>query len=269
MEQKENVRVYFNKTSDSYSRVYDINSVDSLRAYIFLSRKNNVLNMLDKFTGRVLDIGCGPAVFTEALLKNGCEVWGIDISPEMITRAKKKIGGLKDSPNLHLATGDIERLDFPDEYFDSVLCVGVLEYLDDDSSALKEIYRVLKREGMAIFTVPNALSLFTLLDRAAIAVIIFFIKILSAIKVKARLSQNSLLFNSDIKDRYYYPLAFNKKLFKKGFFIDKKIFHVYRLSMLNALSPSLALLFARNMEWLAKTPICWMGINYIVRVAKR
>lgn len=267
-EQKENVRSYFDKTSAEYSRVYDTNNADSLRAYIFLSRKRNVLSLLGKCAGRLLDIGCGPAVFTEELLKNGCEVWGVDISKDMIEQAKNRVKSNRGSDKLHFSVGDIERLDFPDQYFDRVLCVGVLEYLEDDSLALKEIYRVLKSTGEAIFTIPNMLSPFSLMDRIVANTAKVIINILSIVNIKTAMAKDSLLFSNAIKDKYYYPPRFNKKLLKSGFLIDKKIFHTYRLSMLNAVSASLSLSFAKKLEWLSRFPFYWMGINYIVKARK-
>lgn len=267
-EQKENVRVYFDDTGSDYNRVYDIKDTDSLRAYIFLSRKRKILELLGKHDGRVLDIGCGPGVFTEELLKSGCEIWGIDVSEHMIKQAKDKIKEKKDSERAHFSVGDIEKLDFPDNYFDFVLCVGVLEYLSDDSLALKEVHRVLKAGGEAIFTVPNLLSPFSLIDKTVIFTIKAIHNVLNVFKIKVNKNKDSLLFNSSIKDKYYSPLRFNKKLSKSGFKINRKVFHIYRLSVLNVISRSFSLSFARNLEGLSKSPFYWMGINYIVKTQK-
>jgi SAM-dependent methyltransferase len=49
---------------------------------------------------------------------------------------------------------DIQRLPFADEEFDAVLCVHVLEHIDDDAAALREIRRVLRRSGWAALQVP-------------------------------------------------------------------------------------------------------------------
>lgn len=53
---------------------------------------------------------------------------------------------------------DICNLPFDDNSFDVVFCNHVLEHIDDDTKAMKELYRVLKTEGMGIFQIPQDLS---------------------------------------------------------------------------------------------------------------
>ena len=50
--------------------------------------------------------------------------------------------------------GDLKSMQFKDESFDLIICNHVLEHIDDDRRALKEIYRVLKRGGISILQVP-------------------------------------------------------------------------------------------------------------------
>jgi len=54
---------------------------------------------------------------------------------------------------------DILNLPFEDSSFDMVFCNHVLEHIEDDNKAMKELYRVLKPKGMGIFQVPQDLSL--------------------------------------------------------------------------------------------------------------
>jgi SAM-dependent methyltransferase len=49
---------------------------------------------------------------------------------------------------------DLTSMPYPDEKFDAVLCVHVLEHIPDDHIAMREIYRVLKSNGWAIIQVP-------------------------------------------------------------------------------------------------------------------
>ena len=49
---------------------------------------------------------------------------------------------------------DITNLDFEDSNFDHIICYHVLEHIDDDGRALRELHRVLKPEGWAIIQVP-------------------------------------------------------------------------------------------------------------------
>jgi len=50
---------------------------------------------------------------------------------------------------------DITNIQFPDSYFDTILCNHVLEHVLDDKKAIQEFFRVLKKDGQAIITVPT------------------------------------------------------------------------------------------------------------------
>lgn len=54
---------------------------------------------------------------------------------------------------------DVQNIEAADNYFDVVVCCHVIEHVEDDSRALKEIYRVLKPKGFAVLQVPLALNL--------------------------------------------------------------------------------------------------------------
>ena len=51
--------------------------------------------------------------------------------------------------------GDLISTNFKDEYFDLIICNHVLEHIEDDKSALNEIYRILKYNGISILQVPT------------------------------------------------------------------------------------------------------------------
>lgn len=54
----------------------------------------------------------------------------------------------------YVKDGDILCTNFPDNFFDIVICNHVLEHIKDDKTAIREIYRILKKEGLAILMVP-------------------------------------------------------------------------------------------------------------------
>lgn len=54
----------------------------------------------------------------------------------------------------YVKEGDILSTDFPDNHFDVVICNHVLEHIKDDSTAIKEIFRITKKNGLAILMVP-------------------------------------------------------------------------------------------------------------------
>ncbi len=53
---------------------------------------------------------------------------------------------------------DITKLPFEDDSFDVVFCNHVLEHIPDDTKAMQELYRVMKKGGMGIFQIPQDLN---------------------------------------------------------------------------------------------------------------
>jgi SAM-dependent methyltransferase len=49
---------------------------------------------------------------------------------------------------------DILNLSFPENSFDVIICIHIFEHIDDDAKAMKEVYRVLKPNGIALLDVP-------------------------------------------------------------------------------------------------------------------
>lgn len=104
--------------------------------------------------GPILDNGCGTGFMAQFL--KGYDVTGLDISPRMVEHAKKRYG--------KVAVGDAQKLPFPDSSFQIVINRGLLHHLPDPSQAISEIYRVLEKEGQAIF-METHYSLFNAIPR--------------------------------------------------------------------------------------------------------
>lgn len=99
-----------------------------------------------------LDFGCGTGDLTERLLEGGKaeRVVGIDITPGMLRRARRRArgGGYLGSVRHMLADG--ERLPFPGGRFGLVVSAFVMRNVGDRSAAYREIARVLKPGGMLV-----------------------------------------------------------------------------------------------------------------------
>jgi len=97
----------------------------------------------------VIDIGCGAGVdtlFAALMVGPGGRVVGIDITPEMVERAKANLKQVK-LPNVSFYQASAEQLDFPPEGFDVAISNGVLNLVANKERALAEIYKVLKPGG--------------------------------------------------------------------------------------------------------------------------
>lgn len=93
---------------------------------------------------QVLDVGCGTGTGLVPYLSAGCTVSGVDVSTEMLDRAKDRLGA---DANLQLTDGDT--LPFPDNQFDLTTTTMVLHEVPEDQrdSFLREMARVTKPGG--------------------------------------------------------------------------------------------------------------------------
>lgn len=98
----------------------------------------------------VLDIGCGTGRHSIALERAGVEVFGLDYSAGMLSRANTKIRG-------YWARADAAELPVGEGKFDLAMMILVLQHVDDEALAISEALRALKPGGrILIATVSNA-----------------------------------------------------------------------------------------------------------------
>lgn len=97
---------------------------------------------------RVLDVGTSSGTNLRMLRDSGIrDVTGLDMSPEAARYcAEKGLGPVE--------VGDVTKMPFPDRSFDLVLATDIIEHVEDDLAALREVERVLKPGGRVLLTVP-------------------------------------------------------------------------------------------------------------------
>lgn len=117
--------------------------------------------------GRILDAGCGTGSLIIQLVLRGYEVCGIDMSEDSVRRTDELLRQFAPNAKSVIKEGSAEHIDFPDRYFDTVVAAEVLEHVEDDSLAVQEFYRVLKRGGACVITVPANPLLWDISDEMA------------------------------------------------------------------------------------------------------
>ena len=102
---------------------------------------------------KVLDVGCGGGYTSEFLAKRGAIVSGLDLSKRSIEAARQHASqtGLK----IDYQQGSAEAIPYEDNSFDAVICVDVLEHINDLKQVVSEIHRVLRQNSMFFFDTIN------------------------------------------------------------------------------------------------------------------
>jgi len=122
------------------------------------------LSLLPDVAGkRVLDAGCGPGVYSELLLAREAEVVAFDANETMVRLARERLDG-----NAEVVVADLGKpLGFlEDSSFDLVLCTLALDYVRDWAPVFCEFARVLREEGVLLFSIGHPFADYFLRDGA-------------------------------------------------------------------------------------------------------
>lgn len=114
----------------------------------------------------VLEAGCGIGNLTELVLTKKRLVC-IDNDPLYIDRLRRRYGHLENVTFHHTDLMDVESLQaaVANKPLDSILCINVLEHIEDDIRVLKGFYNLLEPGGRAIILVPHNPRLYSEVDR--------------------------------------------------------------------------------------------------------
>lgn len=118
----------------------------------YLERIKMVCKLMDRKGGRVLDLGCGSGVLFYELNKKFSHLNGMDLrSDANLVKKTLKAEGIE----ANLTNGNLFRLPYKDNSFDCITAMSVLEHIADLEQPLKEIKRVLKKDGYFICGFPT------------------------------------------------------------------------------------------------------------------
>jgi 2-polyprenyl-3-methyl-5-hydroxy-6-metoxy-1,4-benzoquinol methylase len=125
------------------SKRYDLTVI---RSHFFL-----FLQLITKYYKpgkRLLDVGCGAGFFLKAAEERGWQAEGVEISPVAADYAQNIV-------KVKVLEGKLEDLHLPAEKFDIVVLIETIEHLMSPLETLKEINRILKKEGIFIISTPD------------------------------------------------------------------------------------------------------------------
>jgi ubiquinone/menaquinone biosynthesis C-methylase UbiE len=162
---KQTVNDLFTQTVDDWARYYDDPAPRTLTAQNFVSRRRFAIQMIESKLpkgSKILDVGCGTGHLAAELARRGYDTWGTDLSAGMIEYARTNYNQDR------YQVADIEKIPFPDNFFDGIVCLGVVEYLASDGPALGEMHRILRPGGYTCITTPSSICPFFYVDRVLV-----------------------------------------------------------------------------------------------------
>lgn len=142
---------YVNLSKEHFNKqamIYDENNTVYYSKYPKISCRDVAERLTDIKYNTLLDIGCGTGYLINMLSdRRSADYYGLDLSPEMLKVAKSKL-----SKSVILTEGTADKLPYADNSFDVVTCIQSFHHYPYPEKAMKEVYRVLKPEGLYILS---------------------------------------------------------------------------------------------------------------------
>jgi 2-polyprenyl-3-methyl-5-hydroxy-6-metoxy-1,4-benzoquinol methylase len=137
--------LFYDSISDIWAKKINNSETNKRIKVIF----NELLSKKDINNKKFLEVGCGLGYFSNKAYKLGANVTGIDIGPKLVSINKKL------TPRGKFFVSSASKLPFKDQTFDVVLSTEVIEHVENQKTALREMSRVLKSGGILVITTPN------------------------------------------------------------------------------------------------------------------
>jgi len=146
------------KTAEHWIKVQKKNKEQSWNAdHKYLPALSELASLYPQ-RGKLLDVGCSIGQFLTLARDAGWSVQGIELNADAAAIARRDYG-------LSIIEKKIEEAGLDDGEFDVVTLWGVFEHLTDPNGMLKSVRRILKKDGLVLFFVPNGHSLIIRLSR--------------------------------------------------------------------------------------------------------
>lgn len=124
----------------------------------YITYKKEIVDSFSWKNSTILDLGCSGGEITKSLVKDN-RVIGIDNNSDVIDKAK--------TCGLEAICFDLNmnvKIPLDDESVDTVLALDVLEHLFDPEICINDLLRIIKPNGLLVFSVPNSTNIFNRLS---------------------------------------------------------------------------------------------------------
>lgn len=152
---KNDIRYYWEKIGHKYALTWQVGG----RKYISSLEESfikNILESLPKHKIKALDLGCGTGRISAVLERSEKinSLYGVDFSRPMLDYCQKRFRKSKKIEEFILS--DIsKKLPFKNNHFDLITSIRVIKYNQNWPQILNECYRILKKDGLFVFEMPN------------------------------------------------------------------------------------------------------------------
>ncbi len=179
----------------------------------------------------------------------------------MIRQCRKKFGHI---PLAHFSKGRIEALEFPDNFFDAVICMGVVEYVENDAKAIQEMARVVKPGGTVIITIPNQRSPYRIWDKNFYRPLYHFASDLAK-RIKNKKTEPSMIH------REYKEEEYSRLLEAQGLGVNDIVYYNFKLvpAPFDVWLPGFTVSTSKKLEFLCRSQWRWLGTAFIIKAQKK
>ncbi|MEK6869708.1 MAG: class I SAM-dependent methyltransferase, partial [Nanoarchaeota archaeon] len=108
-------------------------------------RAKNALRYIRLNNGKTLDFGSGEGIWMMELSKRKADMYGIDISFDALKNTQNIL--LANNFDAKIVQGDAQKPPFRSNSFDQIICLDVLEHVEDPNKIFNEANRCLKKDG--------------------------------------------------------------------------------------------------------------------------
>jgi ubiquinone/menaquinone biosynthesis C-methylase UbiE len=146
-------RVYFDLV---YNPLYDATTARFSRYKTLQQKCIQALDLKEARSLLCVGLGTGNELVAAMRAAPQIRVSGLDLSPSALAASRRKLHELGRTADLQIM--DVTAIRHPDGSFDRVLCLHVLDFIDDPGRAAREIVRVLSPGGRFVATLPSRLE---------------------------------------------------------------------------------------------------------------